>query len=914
MSEFPLNIPEKEDYPDKVNALSEIDSKYYESAEEKNKKTRALTELNQRLTTEEQKDFTGGVYSVQNLADLPATGESNKSYKVTNDSLQNSNNGFYTWNGSNYVKDAELVENVVQESNTSIGVSGEAVYKEIVKTRNHAKEIIYNYNPNLNFVDVITILASVPSSPSQNDCYYVYNANNNTIFTGVTASTGQLIVYNNSAWEVHDIIPIKNKHLFLNPNKIQFGDFSYVSTTRDFENYIANSIVSFTANKLPDNILLKIGWFRRDASTIRFTLFESDDNGVTYTTNPNLDLSYKTDGYTIKLLNYLDYEIDLILDLREIQALPSFHYYVVPNINTEGNLVFNNDALKIKEKPFKGLTKIISDYDVERLNGTITGGSDFTTNKTTFPLYLYRNGTINLKIKLKEDIFSKDNLQTIMSFVNDRGNECKLQISPEFARANELWNQRMDSFLYFKDNSSSQEFIQRLGGGLIANSYAYNLNQGTLFAVRYIGATPATDIDLRITKNNTTLFFHDGDAGSETNTRATFTLASYTTVKDLLDAIEADVWCAANIEILYKSALSETTDRLTYVNATKLVSQEVRVDDRTVKRVTSKPSGTQDEWVQAYESNPVYIEKNTINRVFDFTLTWKENVMECLIDGKRMRVQSGTYTPFYRDFPTEIILNDTSLPFNGEILSFEYKPVFTKPTGNFIPIEAHQLNHDYDETAAANNPGNLAMSLQRLTDLGSIAKEKQLPCLTVKEHMWYKLQGIVPPFNYILLIVDDYRDNWFKTLSSRNLMDALGLKPSFNLIGSNLNFVTDRDFWRSVINHGWDVHTHCKWHTEIEFLSYDNIKLWIEDAKQVFDDNFLSNQAITIPFSTQKIRDIRMLKHNGFPVVFTGADTNYSELNEIPHINDNAHIRLICDSEIPLSTIKATFDLFDIWE
>jgi len=43
---FPLNIEEKIDYPAKVAQLEGVDSKYFETAEEKNKKTKAIEENN----------------------------------------------------------------------------------------------------------------------------------------------------------------------------------------------------------------------------------------------------------------------------------------------------------------------------------------------------------------------------------------------------------------------------------------------------------------------------------------------------------------------------------------------------------------------------------------------------------------------------------------------------------------------------------------------------------------------------------------------------------------------------------------------------------------------------------------------------------------------------------------------------
>lgn len=69
-----------------------------------------------------------GVTAVDTLADLPVTGTANVSYKVTNDVATPANNGYYTWNGASYDKDAELVLQTVQRTNTSTATSGKAQY------------------------------------------------------------------------------------------------------------------------------------------------------------------------------------------------------------------------------------------------------------------------------------------------------------------------------------------------------------------------------------------------------------------------------------------------------------------------------------------------------------------------------------------------------------------------------------------------------------------------------------------------------------------------------------------------------------------------------------------------------------------------------------------------------------------
>ena len=68
-----------------------------------------------------------GIFAFSTFVELPETGEVLKVYKITNDP-DSTLNGFYHWNGSVYIKDADLVENVIEESNTSVGVSGVAVY------------------------------------------------------------------------------------------------------------------------------------------------------------------------------------------------------------------------------------------------------------------------------------------------------------------------------------------------------------------------------------------------------------------------------------------------------------------------------------------------------------------------------------------------------------------------------------------------------------------------------------------------------------------------------------------------------------------------------------------------------------------------------------------------------------------
>lgn len=88
--------------------------------------TRGLEGVEARLDNLEDNQVTG-VETYDELTDLPVTGTLLVSYKVTNDTVSNSNNGYYHWNGASYTKDADLVVSVLDDTDTSDGISGKAV-------------------------------------------------------------------------------------------------------------------------------------------------------------------------------------------------------------------------------------------------------------------------------------------------------------------------------------------------------------------------------------------------------------------------------------------------------------------------------------------------------------------------------------------------------------------------------------------------------------------------------------------------------------------------------------------------------------------------------------------------------------------------------------------------------------------
>ncbi len=78
-----------------------------------------------------QNNQSTGVSTYQSFTDLPTTGTVNTSYKVVNDATS-SKNGFYTWSGTAYIKDANLINGSIVANNID-AVTGGVIYDHVLK-------------------------------------------------------------------------------------------------------------------------------------------------------------------------------------------------------------------------------------------------------------------------------------------------------------------------------------------------------------------------------------------------------------------------------------------------------------------------------------------------------------------------------------------------------------------------------------------------------------------------------------------------------------------------------------------------------------------------------------------------------------------------------------------------------------
>lgn len=115
-------------YHDKSNPVAVVNRKIQATAEDFNEIKAAVNnnavDVQNKYDELKENQYTG-VVVYETLAGLPVTGTLLVSYKVSNDPTP-SNNGFYHWNGSVYVKDADLVNGAISTGETQ-AITGDKV-------------------------------------------------------------------------------------------------------------------------------------------------------------------------------------------------------------------------------------------------------------------------------------------------------------------------------------------------------------------------------------------------------------------------------------------------------------------------------------------------------------------------------------------------------------------------------------------------------------------------------------------------------------------------------------------------------------------------------------------------------------------------------------------------------------------
>ena len=222
---------------------------------------------------------TGGFLSFTTLALLQAypTPSINDSFKVTNDDILSSNNGYYHWTGSAYVKDANLANGIISSGNVD-AVSGDTVYKSFL-------EITKNLFDKDNVVDGFYLNTGngslIPNATYSTSNYMIVEE----LTDYICNSTYTFICYFNSSKVRIGGDALGGRSTFTTPADCAYVRVSETTTlwdlnTLQFEQGIATtSYIQFTYNRIDELEEIKANHGYTDLATSK-TLKAVDDEVV----------------------------------------------------------------------------------------------------------------------------------------------------------------------------------------------------------------------------------------------------------------------------------------------------------------------------------------------------------------------------------------------------------------------------------------------------------------------------------------------------------------------------------------------------------------------------------------------------------------------------------------------------------
>ena len=342
-------------------------------------------------------------YSLKSYETLSALNSSNgsqenESAKVTNDPTS-TNNGFYHFDGTNWVKDAELVEQEVNENNTSIGVSGKAVFDKVHSLKNQVSLVDVNSSEHNITVSGNDITYSWKGGIRLIDrhtgkrCYIVGSDSSVKSITVTKATSGSSVA-------------VLDSDILSTDQNINYEIISIYQTTDSFKHVLLNAFTDKPTGLIADFFLSlgftptwKVSDFSQDIilkkrQETQFQIFnqnptsgnidiEYDNNGsaiITLTGDLLLHTSYKkpdtTTAYsrlvttgqtkTITVPKYKSLYLDIEAALQVVTEIPDSAYTMTNNVAdvnmvnklpTDKVLLFSNWS-----QDFKGASGLFKDY------------------------------------------------------------------------------------------------------------------------------------------------------------------------------------------------------------------------------------------------------------------------------------------------------------------------------------------------------------------------------------------------------------------------------------------------------------------------------------------------------------------------------------------------------------------------
>ena len=356
----------------------------------------------------------GGLLSFVTLAALQAYASptTTDSYKVTNDTTS-SNNGFYHYvGGGSFVKDADLVQNTISETNTSEGVSGQAVYNELLFKGPHQGSLNGDYFP-LKDMYFRNSTAAFTSLAGKQASYYIPFTPADTMLASGTVKGGAFSnasffdenkVRIGSGYDLPSNVPV----LELNSSNTPAGT-AFVVLNSDDASVSSQSVTINGISNVSESVLSIIAKNTEQDTTL---LFSPAGQGI-------VDGSFKSLGGDGFFMHKTTGVLTASAAWAMTQHIPFTNADVLVATGTKKTTSANNVNFLDENKNF------ISSIEFPSAQETITINTGNTPAATKYLILNYQPGTslvkatINGAATLVDSVAALQNLESLPAAVDD---------------------------------------------------------------------------------------------------------------------------------------------------------------------------------------------------------------------------------------------------------------------------------------------------------------------------------------------------------------------------------------------------------------------------------------------------------------------------------------------------------------
>jgi len=494
--------------------------------------------------------------------------------------------------------------------------------------------------------------------------------------------------------------------------------------------------------------------------------------------------------------------------------------------------------------------------EIERFGGEVVAGTVGEKQAILkFPVSLGKGGTIDFDFVCDFDPHKTQSGSQLLFMLDEPG----LNYDSKFS-LNPTTPNKGNFFPVFTSVWESAG-LSTAGNNRSLSLWKNNFCGEDCFSIQKVSNVVAGDDGLSIRVTDTAVEVYNG-----VTTIASYDFATYTTVDEIITAMQVDAALSDFEIIAYESANRNSSD-LARVDMAMVVNREDWDADNNIGLGTF----SNDSW-------PVYLPasgkgiKHRCRMVFEGDVNAGTGKVRLWVDGFPVRELTGN-----RAYHNGFLYLGGKTGFNtfdGWISNLRIRrTIVDEPI--YTVIIAHLTSNDLDGVPQVGQRASIGRMERGLRAM----KDRGYEFVTHKQFMDYVLGNAEPPQKVAYIIYDDTQFGHWTNERIRQLYQKYGFKAATSIIMKNLDGVPGSYSEADVLKYiemskqiGWDWVSHTYNHWNQDSLHYDQTKADVDAVKSVMEAKQLYTDALVQPQGSGPNHTRKYWLHNIYQMAFKYAD------------------------------------------